>query len=79
MHATCHDLRRTFATIAESMGLSAYAIKQALNHRTSASDVTAGYVQVTPERLRDPMQRIETFILSHSHAQRGAKVVQLRG
>ncbi|MDN3559806.1 tyrosine-type recombinase/integrase [Vreelandella neptunia] len=79
MHATCHDLRRTFATIAESMGLSAYAIKQALNHRTSASDVTAGYVQVTPERLRDPMQRIETFILSHGHPQRGAKVVQLRG
>lgn len=68
IHATCHDLRRTFATIAESMGLSTYAIKQALNHRTSASDVTAGYVQVTPERLREPMQRIETFILSHRNA-----------
>lgn len=79
IRATCHDLRRTFATIAESMGLSAYAIKQALNHRTSASDVTAGYVQVTPERLRDPMQRIETFILSHASASKSAKVVALRG
>lgn len=79
IRATCHDLRRTFATIAESMGLSTYAIKQALNHRTSASDVTAGYVQVTPERLRDPMQRIETFILNHASGSKSAKVVRLRG
>ena len=69
---TAHDLRRTFATIAESLGLSVYALKQALNHRTNTTDVTAGYVQVTPERLREPMQRIESFILEHaSHEDEG--------
>lgn len=78
VRATAHDLRRTFATIAEGLGLSAYAIKQALNHRVTAGDVTAGYVQVTPERLREPMQRIESFILSHGSKQRAAKVVPLR-
>jgi len=53
-----HDLRRTFATLAESLDLSAYAIKRLLNHADNGADVTAGYLMHDPERLRVPMQRI---------------------
>jgi len=59
---TLHDLRRTFITIAESLDISAYAIKRLVNHRMSG-DVTAGYVVSSPERLREPMERISRFIL----------------
>ena len=52
-----HDLRRTFATLAERLDLSAYAIKRLLNHADNG-DVTSGYLIADPERLREPMQRI---------------------
>jgi integrase len=59
---TPHDLRRTFTTIAESLDLSAYALKMLLNHKTGA-DVTRGYIVADVERLREPMQRISDYIL----------------
>ena len=52
-----HDLRRTFLTVAESCDISPLALKALVNHSTS-SDVTAGYVQMTVERLREPAQRV---------------------
>lgn len=58
---TLHDLRRTFATIAESLDISAYAIKRLLNHKMPG-DVTAGYIVTDVERLREPMQKITDFI-----------------
>lgn len=58
---TLHDLRRTFATIAESLDLPAYALKRLLNHKMS-NDVTAGYIMRDAERLRKPMQRITDFL-----------------
>lgn len=58
---TCHDMRRTFITIAESLEISAYALKRLINHR--ATDVTSGYIIVDVERLRSPVQKIEAFIL----------------
>ncbi|MDR3208719.1 MAG: integrase family protein [Rickettsiales bacterium] len=59
-----HDLRRTFATIADLLGgeSSGYTIKKLLNH-SSSGDVTGGYIQHPIEKLRRPMQNIETFIL----------------
>lgn len=54
---TVHDLRRTFATTAESLDLPAYALKRLLNHKMT-NDVTAGYIMRDVERLRKPMQRI---------------------
>lgn len=60
---TLHDLRRTFATIAESLDISHYAIKRLVNHRADKSDVTEGYIQIGAERLRKPMQQITDFIL----------------
>lgn len=62
-NCTIHDLRRTFATYAESLDIPAYALKGLLNHSRKA-DVTAGYIQLEVERLRKPMQRITDEILS---------------
>lgn len=59
---TCHDLRRTYITIAESLDIPAYALKRLLNHKIS-NDVTAGYIVPSTERLREPMQRIADRIL----------------
>ena len=60
---TLHDLRRTFITIAEGLDISAYAIKRLVNHKLSG-DETAGYIIASPERLRNPMERVSLFILS---------------
>ncbi|HAT8251899.1 TPA: DUF4102 domain-containing protein [Legionella pneumophila] len=59
---TVHDLRRTFATTAESLDLPAYALKRLLNHKMN-TDVTAGYIVRDVERLRKPMQRISDFLV----------------
>lgn len=58
---SCHDLRRTFITIAESLDLSHYALKRLINHRIT--DMTGSYIIVDVERLREPVQRIADFIL----------------
>lgn len=65
---TCHDLRRTFITIAESLEISAYALKRLINHRVT--DVTGGYIIVDVERLRSPVQKIEAFILEKVREQK---------
>jgi len=57
-----HDLRRVFINTAESLDISSYAVKQLVNHSTGG-DVTAGYMVSDPERLRKPMERIETHLL----------------
>jgi integrase len=62
-----HDLRRTYVTIAESLDVSQYALKALVNHKMSSSDVTAGYVQISAERLREPMQKITDFILKSAN------------
>jgi site-specific recombinase XerC len=73
---TLHDLRRTFATVAEALDIPAYALKRLLNHKTS-QDVTAGYLIITPERLREPMQRITDYFLKAGGVRESAAVVRL--
>ena len=58
---TPHDLRRTFVTIAESLDIPAYALKRFMNHKANG-DVTAGYIVLSVERLRKPMQAITDHI-----------------
>ena len=53
-----HDLRRSFITVAKSTDMSVLALKAIVNHALPKGDVTAGYVQLTPERLRAPVQKI---------------------
>jgi integrase len=50
-----HDLRRTFASIAESL-VSYSALKRLMNH--SDKDVTQGYIVFNVDKLRSPMQAI---------------------
>lgn len=59
---TLHDLRRTFATVADSLDISGYAVKRLVNHKMR-NDVTAGYIATDVERLRVPMQRICDYLL----------------
>ena len=54
---TEHDLRRSFETIAESLDISYYTLKRLLNHKTG-SDLTAGYIVTSAERMRDASQNV---------------------
>ena len=71
-----HDLRRTFAAIAESLDIPAYALKRLVNHKTQG-DVTGGYLVITTERLRAPMERIEDCVLKAAKVRESAEVVAL--
>ncbi|HEY8095886.1 MAG TPA: hypothetical protein VIE65_07280, partial [Methylobacter sp.] len=72
-----HDLRRSFVTIAESLDISAYTVKALVNHKSNNNDVTSGYIQLTTERLRKPMQSITDFILK-SAGIKAADVVEFK-
>jgi integrase len=58
---TLHDLRRGFATTAESLA-SMLTVKRLLNHRSVEGDVTAGYVIMDEKVLAGAMQRIADTI-----------------
>lgn len=62
-----HDLRRTFASIAEFMSIPNFTIKRLLNHELD-NDVTGGYLVAgfDDDSLREPMQRITDFILGEA-------------
>ena len=72
---TIHDLRRTFITTAESLDISAYALKRLLNHKMN-NDVTAGYIVSDVERLRKPMQTIANALLAHAHDDKHAHIIE---
>lgn len=73
---TIHDLRRTFITIAESLDISAYALKRLLNHKMN-NDITAGYIISDVERLRAPMQKITDHLLKCMGAIPSAEIIEL--
>jgi integrase len=58
VQVSAHDLRRTFVTVAEGTEMSSFALKALVNHSLGNGDVTAGYVQMSAERLRAPAQRV---------------------
>ena len=74
---TIHDLRRTFITLAESLDISAYALKRLVNH-SPGGDVTAGYVRMDVERLRKPTQDINDYILRLAKVKKSADVLAVR-
>jgi len=62
-----HDLRRTYATLAESIGVGGYTLKRLLNHRIKrTNDVTAGYVVLSADELQEPAKRVEQSILEYA-------------
>jgi integrase len=58
---SCHDLRRTFATLAEAHGIDHHSIKRALNHKTQ--DITDRYIQVRAEKMRNTFEAIAQEIV----------------
>jgi len=74
---SCHDLRRTFATLAESLDLSSYTVKALLNHKQQTGDVTGGYIILNVDRLREPMQKITNALQERVKAKHG-QVVHLK-
>lgn len=72
-----HDLRRTFATVAEKIDTPAYALKRLLNHK-SGSDVTEGYIGLDVERLRKPAQAVTDYVLSAAGVKASAEVVDIK-
>ncbi len=71
------DLRRTFVTTAERLDIGPYSLKRMLNHAIGG-DVTGGYIVPTTDRIREPMQRVETWILGQAGLLPAADVVPLR-
>lgn len=67
---TIHDCRRSFITYAEKQDLGAYTLNALINHsaksKSNSRDVTERYIQIDTERLREPMQKITTYILGHA-------------
>ena len=72
---TLHDLRRTFITVAESIDISAYALKRLVNHKMT-NDVAAGYIVSDVERLRKPMEQISIQLLRYFNVDGEKKVLQ---
>jgi integrase len=79
IRVSAHDLRRTFATIAEGADISESALKLLLHH-TLGTDATSGYIIATVERLREPAQRVADRIkeLCGVSQVEGANVEKLR-
>ncbi|MDO6385634.1 integrase family protein [Uliginosibacterium sp. 31-12] len=63
-HFTPHDLRRTFASLLNSLSPapSMYQIKRLLNHTPDRADVTTDYIQHDIETLRAIVQRVEDAV-----------------
>ncbi len=52
-----HDIRRSYLTMAEKLDVPYYALKKLAGH-SMREDITAGYLVIDVERLREPMQKI---------------------
>lgn len=69
-----HDLRRTFASIADELEVPQSVIKSLLNHAPSI-DVTEGYIGEIPEhRKRKALEKIEAHILNTVEGEKVAKL-----
>ena len=79
--ATAHDLRRTFATVAEAV-FSFAELKAPLNHAIDDRDVTLRYARVDPKRAAEAAERVADKFreLCDIPAPRiGARVTAIRG
>ena len=70
-----HDLRRTFTTIAEQH-VSYSELKRLVNH--TDKDVTQGYLVISVEKLKAPMQRVTDAILKLLGKKTTGNVIPLR-
>jgi integrase len=75
---TPHDLRRTFISVAESLGVSREARQLLVNHSTPRSDVHGGYVVPELDELRAHMEKIAARLLALCRPPEKTTVVPLR-
>ncbi len=71
-----HDLRRSFLTYCNNVGVPVFTQKRLVNHALP-KDVTEGYVQFTIESLRQEVEKVAAYILRLAGIEQG-KVVQMR-
>lgn len=78
-HFTNHDLRRTFASIAESdgVGVGVYTLKRLVNHAIDDKDVTEGYVTSEFNGLRSATNRVSRFIREKANIASSSNVVHM--
>ena len=69
-----HDLRRTFATIGEAVGVPLSMIKRMMNHVTT-EDITTSYISTETDTLRENINKIGNFI--NAKATQKDNVIQL--
>ena len=62
---SAHDLRRTFITTGDNVGVGHYMLKLLANHMLSKSDVTAGYISSDLVQMREASNRIASKLLAH--------------
>ena len=71
-----HDLRRTFATIGEAVGVPLSMIKRMMNHVTT-DDMTTSYISTEADTLRDAINKIGNFI--NAKVTQKDNVIQIHG
>lgn len=71
-----HDLRRTFATIGEAVGVPLSMIKRMMNHVTT-SDMTTSYISTEEDTLRDAINKVGNFI--NAKVTQKDNVIQIHG
>ena len=77
---SCHDLRKTFCSVAEYLNINEITNKKLLNHKND-KDVTGGYISKNfdADRLQEPIQRIADFILEQADLRRtNRKLITIR-
>jgi len=70
-----HDLRRTFATICEAVGIPLGMTKQLMNH-AGGDSITEDYIQTETDTLRSAINKVGSFI--HAKATQQDNVVRLQ-
>jgi len=60
-----HDLRRTYLSHATAVGIPMSVQKALVNH-SRKSDVTDGYIQIDEDVMREGMEKIQSYILTHA-------------
>ena len=61
---TCHDLRRTYASVAHHVGIDYVTVQRLLNHKNKS--ITERYIHHNREQLRKPLQQCCDFVVNTS-------------